>query len=126
MAVQEDVAFNPGVCAIEIEFVIAATGEDVVDELNDGRRAVAAGEINDVVVAHGQAEKVPDENAASAALDAAGPMHRLECSRGVGKHAIADDEGRAVHVNVRRAGVAEGEVIEMHRARRHLETGCAG
>src|SRR5204863_1721721 len=52
VAMQEDVPFNPGVRAIEIKLVIAAAGENVVDELNDGRRAVAAGKIDHVIVAN--------------------------------------------------------------------------
>src|SRR5436190_1995564 len=123
---QEDVPFDPGVRAIKIKLVIAAAGEDVVDELNDGRRAVAAGEIDHVIVANGRAENVSNENAPAAALDAAGSVDRFEGRAGIGKDAIADDERRAVNVNVRRASVPEGEVIEINRARRDLDAGRAG
>src|SRR5262245_24602489 len=125
VAMQEDVPFDPSVRAVEIKLVIAAAGKDVVDELNDRPRSIAASEIDHVAVAKGCAEKVPEENAPPAALDATGAVQRFERRAGIREHAITDDKGSAVNVNVRRGRIAEREVIEIDRARRDLEAGCA-
>ena len=50
MGMEEDVAFDPGVRAIEIQLIVARADEDVVVELNDRPRPIPAGKIKDVVV----------------------------------------------------------------------------
>ena len=64
---QEDVSLNPRIGAVEIEHIVTATRKNVVVIL-DNRLAgtVAAGEIHDVVVPRGAAEKIVAHNAAPA------------------------------------------------------------
>src|SRR5688572_27434974 len=97
---QKDVPLDPGVRAIEVKDVVRSAGKDVVDELKDGTRAVAPGEINRVAVAHGHAEKVAEEDAPAALPDSASAMQHLERGGRAGKGAIADDERRLVEREV--------------------------
>src|SRR5438067_2681162 len=71
---QKDVAFDPGVGPVQVQLVIAPAKEDIVVELDDWSRTIAAGEIKNVVVITaiqtiGDAEKVTAENPVSAAFD---------------------------------------------------------
>src|SRR5437773_9933870 len=99
MHVHKDVALHPRVGAVDVETVIVAAAEDILDEVNNRARAVAAGEIHHVVITYWLAEKIPKENTVPTALDAARAVAKLEL-RGRGrKIAVADHERRAVHVD---------------------------
>ncbi len=76
MRVQEDVPFDPGIGAVEVEHVVAGSGEDVVVKLDDRLFlfTVAAGEIDDVVVAAGAAEEAILDDAPTTGLNAADAM----------------------------------------------------
>src|SRR5439155_1928575 len=105
--VQKDVSLDPRIRAIEVEPVIIAAGDDVINELHDRlARPVSSSEINHVIVAVRLAEKVAQENSASATLDTTGAVARLELRDGGGKVAMADDKRCPIHVNIRRAHVA--------------------
>ena len=39
---------------------------------------------------------------------------------------MADDKGRPIHVNIRRARVSEREVVQVSRASGNFDAGCAG
>src|SRR5688572_18694629 len=71
MNVHEDVPFDPRVGAVEIQNIVIAAVEYVVDELHDGPRPVATGEIDRVIVTDRLAKKVAQENPATARFDAA-------------------------------------------------------
>src|SRR6266542_6778867 len=66
MRVQEDVPFDPGVGAVEVDQVVAGSDEDIVIKLDDRLFLfpVAAGEVDDVVVAAGAAEEAIPHDAA--------------------------------------------------------------
>src|SRR5206468_2861846 len=98
--VQEDVALDPGIGAVEIEAVVVAAGDNIFDEMDDRVRAIAAGEIDDIIVAGGLAEEVAQEQAVPVAADALGAMARLKRRRGSREIAVADDEAGAVQVDV--------------------------
>src|SRR5262249_37930353 len=101
----------------EIPAVVVAAGGDILDEVHDGlRRPVAAGEIDHVIVTGGLAEEVPKEKAMPARLDSAGAMTKLELGGGRGKVTVTDDEGGAVRMDVRRAGIVEVQMIQERRA----------
>src|SRR5438093_8225618 len=102
MDVHENVPLDPCVGAIDVETVVLRTGKDIVNEMHDRTRPIAAGEIHHVVITDGGAEKVPQENAVPAAFDSSRAMDQLEFGCRGRKHAIADDKGGAVNVNVRR------------------------
>src|SRR5205814_5241834 len=70
MDVHEDIPFDPGVGGVEVEAIVGSAIEDVVDELEDGARAIAASEINGVVEAPGVAEIVIAEDAIAASGNA--------------------------------------------------------
>ena len=58
MEVHDNIALDPGIGGVEIDAVITAAEEDVVDKSADGARKLSTGEIDDVVVAGGCAEDV--------------------------------------------------------------------
>lgn len=124
---------DPGVGAVEIQFIVGGAGEDVVEELDDGLvGAVAAGEIEHVVVvardAVGDAEEIAQEEAPPTALDAAGAVQQLEIDPGCrrGKDAIADQKRGPVQMQVGRTGVGKSEMVAIDRAGGHLEAGGRG
>src|SRR5262249_35823991 len=120
--VQENISFDPPVGAVEVEAIVLPSAENVLDEVNDRLAgAVSAGKIHDVIVTEGAAKKVSQKNAVATAFDPARSMHRLELSRRSRKQAMADDERRSIYVNVRRGGVAEGQMIEKRCARGDLD-----
>ena len=125
--VQENVPFDPGVGAVEIEDIIAAADEDVIEILDDGltQVAVAAGEIHDVVVTVGCAEETMPHNAPASGLDSLGPMHQLEGGRRGGKRAVADHERGAVKRDVLMSGGAKCQMIEVDRPTSYFDTGVA-
>src|SRR2546426_11576961 len=70
------------------------------------------------------AKKVGRKAPAPATLDTAGAVARFELSGGGGKIAMADDKGRPIHVNIRRARVGEREVIQVSRPGGNFDAGC--
>src|SRR2546426_1411737 len=121
MAVQEDVALDPGIGAVEVQLIIARAGKDVIQKLDNGAGPIATGEINHVVVADGNAKEVARKNAVAPALDAARSMDQLKLGGRAGEFAVANNERSAVQMDVGGGGVAESEVIEKHRACAHLD-----
>jgi len=113
MKVHEDVAFDPGVGAVEVPAVVVALFDDVVDKMNDRLRTIAAGEIDDVGVAVCSAKIITAENAVAARFDAAGAVGRFERRGGAREMTVADDEGGIVERNVLVSGFAEIEMIQI-------------
>src|ERR1041384_1974543 len=122
MRMEKDIVLDPGIRAIEVKNVVAGAVEDVVDEVDDGRRAIAAGEIDDIIIADGDPKEVTDKNSVTTGLDSAGTMHQLEPTGRIGKDTILNDEGGAIDMDVGGGGIAKGEVIEENRAAAHLDT----
>src|SRR5436189_6233812 len=113
MHVQKDVAFDPGIRAVEVKSIIVSASDDVVNELHDGVvGTIAPREIHHVIVTIGFAEKVAQENAAAAALNTMHAVARLESGRRRGKVAVADHERRAIDVNIGRTGRRESQMVE--------------
>ena len=124
---QENIALNPGVRAIEIEAVVVAAGDDIVNELHDRLPwPVASCEIHHIMVTARFAEEVAQKDSVAVAPDTARAVARLELGGGGRKIAVADDEGSLVHVDIRRASVPEGQVIEIDRAGIYFNTRRAG
>src|SRR2546421_202199 len=108
MTVQEDVALDPRVGAVEVQLIVARAGKNVIQKLDNGLVGpIAAGEINHVAIADGKAKEVARENAMAAALDAAGSVYQLKRGGGAGEFAVTNNERSAVQMNVRRSGVAK-------------------
>src|ERR1017187_10619310 len=98
---QEYIALNPRIGAIQVQNVIGGAVEDVVVVLDDRlpQVAISAGIIHDIVVATGRAEEAFPHNPMPARLDAPGSMHELE-GRGAGREdATAENERSAVKCN---------------------------
>ena len=92
MKMHEDVAFNPGIGAVEIPTIVVTLFDYVVDEMNDRLRTIAPCEIHDVGVAVCSAEIIASENAVAAGFDAASAMGGFECGSRAREMTIADDE----------------------------------
>src|SRR5207249_4319473 len=61
--VQEDVALDPSIGAIDVEAVVIAPGNNVANKMHNRIAALAAGEINDIIVVVRMAKKVAQEKA---------------------------------------------------------------
>ena len=123
MRVQEDVSLDPRIRAVEVEQVVIAAHEDVVDDLENRARSIAAGEVERVIVALDLAPEVARENAAPARLDAARAVDRLEAPRGGREETVLDDERCTIEREVLARGVAEAQVIEERGAVRDFNGG---
>ena len=115
MAVQEDIAFDPGVRAVDIHEVVAGPGKHVVVDLEDGliQVALAAREVQGVAVPLGAAKEAVPHDAAAARLDAAGAFDHFERRRGGGEVAMADEERAAVERDVPVLRRVKSGVIEV-------------
>src|SRR6476659_3540306 len=100
MNVKEDIAFNPGVSAVEIETVVLPSHEHIIDEMNDGVGSEPTGKIDNVAIADRAAEVISGENGVTARFDPAGTMDRLKFSRTGRKMAVAGDKGGDLQRNV--------------------------
>ena len=109
MRVQEDVALNPGIRAVEVEMVVARPVEDVADDLQNRARPVAAREVDGVIEAPGVPEVVVAEDAVTGDGNAVHAVQHLGPGRGRvgGEGAVLDDE----------RGVVEGEILHHGCAR---------
>ena len=98
MDMHEDVAFDPGVGAVEVEAIIRSAIKDVVDELQNGVGAIATGEVDGVVETPGMAEIVIAENAVAIDRDAIDAMKAFGAGwrRVAGEVAVLDDERTAI------------------------------
>src|ERR1044071_5397365 len=96
MLMQKDVSFDPGIGAIQVPTVVLARGDDVVDKMHDRRRSIAAGEIDDIVVANRSSKKVPAKNPMPARLNSARAVIRLKASSRLRKITVADHKRRIV------------------------------
>ncbi len=83
MHVHKDVSLHPRVRAVEVETVVVAAAEHILDKVNNRAGPIAAGEIHHVVIANRLTEEVPRENTVASALDATRAVAKLErCRRG--------------------------------------------
>src|SRR4051794_1888611 len=114
VGMDKNIVLHPGVGPVEIEDVIAGAHKDVVDEMNDRARPIAAREIDHVVIADWTAKKVPGKNPMSATLNAAVAMDHLEPPRRVRKHTILDHEGSIIDMDVGSARISKSKMIEEH------------
>src|SRR4051812_15173876 len=76
--------------------------------MDDWAGAIAASEINEVVVAESAGEEIPTEDAVSARFDAAGAMAGFEVVCSFRKITMAYDERRAIEG--KRGAVRTGEI----------------
>ena len=127
VGVQEDVAFNPGVRAVEVEMIIARAVEDVVDDLENGTGPLAAGEVNGVIEAVGAAEVIVAENAVAAGRNAVHAVQHLRRARREGisrEDRVLDDEGAFIERDVLHGGrVRPDAVIDEHARIVHVHHG---
>src|ERR1043166_8985853 len=106
MDVQEDVSFDPGIGAVEIQAIVARAVEDIVDDLEDWPSAralaLATGEVDRVVETPGMAKIVVAENPVTACGDAVDSVQALRTAgRRVGrKITVLNDEGAAIEGDV--------------------------
>ena len=102
MDVHENIAFDPGVGAVEIEVVVRGAVEDVVNDLQNGARPLASGEVDRVVKTPGVAEIIVPENAVATGGNPVDPMKALRTARGrvAGKNAVLNDERTSVERDV--------------------------
>ncbi len=73
------IAFDVGVAAVEVEDVVLAPLEDIVDELQDRARPMDIAEVHDVVEARVAAEVIVLEDR-EAAVGHSLAMHRLDAA----------------------------------------------
>src|SRR5690349_20789634 len=119
MGVHENVAFNPGIGAIEVEDIVDGANEDVVIVLDNGLAeiAIAAREIHNVVVAAGCcAEEAITHDAAPAAFDSAVAVKKFETRCSGWKKATADQKRTVIERHILMRSRAEGGVIEINGA----------
>src|SRR5437762_3173162 len=127
MSVHENIAFNPGVGAIDVENIVNGASEDVVKVLDDGlaKIAIAARKIHNVVVAGGCcAEETITHDAAPTAFDSAVAVKEFEVAGGGRKNATADQKRAAIERYILMSGRAEGCVIEIECAAGDFDAGC--
>ena len=94
MRVHEDVSFNPGISAVEIEMIIGSAIKDVVNDLEDRTGAIAPGEVDGVVEAPGVAKIVVAENAVAPIRNSVHAMEHFRAGRTriSGKIAVLNNE----------------------------------
>src|SRR5689334_5467715 len=102
MDVHENVAFDPGVGAVQIEVIISCAIKDIVDNLQNSPRALSAREIDGVVEAPGASEVVVAENAITTDWNSIDAMEALRAGRRRvgGKETVLNDEGTVVEGDV--------------------------
>ena len=107
--VKENVAFNPGVGAIQIEDIVRGSAEHVIVELDNGLPVipVSAGKIHDVVIPAGRAEETIPHDSMTPCFDAAGAVHEFKRRAARRKVAMADDERAIIEGYVLMAGRSE-------------------
>ena len=107
----EEVAFDVGIGLIVVDDVVAAAGEDVVEDLGDGTALDADGiEVKDVGVAVAVAEEVALDDEPAVGGHALGHDHIVTAE--VGKDAVANDDLRVPDAEVLRVGAAECGMID--------------
>src|SRR6266478_5505520 len=120
---QENIAFDPCIGAIEVENIIGSASEDVVVVLNYllAELTVATGEIHDVVVAARRTEERITDNPASAAFDSPSAVQKLKGRRAGRKNATADEKRTVVqrHILMRRR--PKTRMIEVDRSPGHFD-----
>src|SRR5438093_90137 len=82
MDMHEDVAFDPGIGAIQIDPIILGASENISNEMHDRAPTLAARKIHHVVVANRDAKKVARKHSMAAGLDSPGAMDQLEACGG--------------------------------------------
>ncbi len=94
MNVHENISFEPGVGAIEVEAIVRRTVENVVDELENGAGPVAARKINGVVEAPCVPKIVVAEDAIAARRNTVNPVEAFRARRRRigGEEAVLHDE----------------------------------
>jgi hypothetical protein len=125
MKVDEEVSFHPGVGSVEIKAVILAVHNHVVNEMNDRRRPITAGEVNDVTVANRATEKVVDKNAVSPGFDSTSAVSRFEFLCSMREVTIAHYKRGTVERYVLMFGREKVQVIQKHGPAARMNRRCA-
>src|SRR5262245_1420939 len=112
MGVQEDVPFDPGVGAVQVEQIIVGAHEHVVIKLNDGPGPVATGEVAGVVVTLHATPEVAAEDGTSTGLDTLAAVHRFKAPGRGGEEAVLHYKRATVQGKIRAAGIAESEMVK--------------
>ena len=85
--VHEDVALDMGVGPVQVEPVVAAAEEHVIEHLKDGPGPIGSQEIDDVVAAGAESEDIAIEDQILVALDILAVNHFAAADAGKGRMA---------------------------------------
>ena len=117
----EDVSFDPRVRAVEIQQVVVAAHENVIQEMHNRATPIAAREINRVVVTADPAEEVAREDAMTTAANSARAMNWFEARGGCREEAVTHHERCAIEIQVTAVRGAEGEMVEENFTGLHID-----
>ena len=111
MNVHEDVAFDPGVRAVEVQAIIGSAVKDIVDELDNRTGAITTREVDGIVEPPGMAEVIIAENAVTRGGNPVHPVKAFRPGRRrvTGKIAILHNERTVLNDRSWRPGAVVDE-----------------